>query len=697
MSVVNIGKFNVDVPGRRIFTNEGELPVEPKVIDVLCYLMQYPDRFVSLQELHAEVWSGRVVTDTAVRRTISKLRLLLEDTDPDTPRYIRSQMKRGYQFIYPAAAVTDDVALPDSSQYLSPPTQPDVPLQPKLKRFRIWPLATVLLLVMLTVLYTLLPDDKKQLMVTHQPVVEIAGEKRLLSVSADGRFHTFSGSLGNTGLWQPYLYDFKLGQLQRIPVSEHAVYHLVAMANNNTLAISSFEDGKAKLYLYGVTDLKTPVRTLELNELSDIGQAVPYKDQFVLLNGRRKGEHNGLYYLLDTETAALTQFTYSSVPGSVDFGAVLSPDKHHLALIRSDASHSVQIYRVADKKLIAQESFAKGAVVADELNLMWLNAEELLINFADKHKKLNIQSGVMTALPWHERFTGFGRDAAGNYFGLLLKPQNRDFFQVQLADLTTVQRYFSFNAQALNLSYGRTPGQLWLVEQAKSAYQLFRFFPQTGEKKLSLEQAQPFVVLAETPDYLLLLQQYQLKLLDLHSSELKNISFENQQVHYATPVLNGEQIIFSEQIGDEWLVNIYNRKSNSQSRVLKGYRLLLPWRNQYVASDATGKFYLLDAHYQPIKTLPLTLNVAHRHQVGLYGDKLMTTNLMADGNWALASLNLVTQDYQRQLSSTLPIKSQFSFNNDASSVIITTQNEVVNQLVRLGYNFGYNFSGNKSQ
>jgi hypothetical protein len=123
----------------------------------------------------------------------------------------------------------------------------------------------------------------------------------------------------------------------------------------------------------------------------------------------------------------------------------------------------------------------------------------------------------------------------------------------------------------------------------------------------------------------------------------------------------------------------------------------LPWKNQYVASDATGKFYLLDAHYQPIKTLPLTLNVAHRHQVGLYGDKLMTTNLMADGNWALASLNLVTQDYQRQLSSTLPIKSQFSFNNDASSVIITTQNEVVNQLVRLGYNFGYNFSGNKSQ
>jgi DNA-binding winged helix-turn-helix (wHTH) protein len=54
---------------------------------------------VPLVEPHENVWAGRVVTDTAVRRTISKLRALLGDTDPETPLYIKSQMKRGDQFI----------------------------------------------------------------------------------------------------------------------------------------------------------------------------------------------------------------------------------------------------------------------------------------------------------------------------------------------------------------------------------------------------------------------------------------------------------------------------------------------------------------------------------------------------------------------------------------------------------------------
>lgn len=691
MSMVNIGKFNVDIVARRIFTSEGELPVEPKVIDVLCYLMQYPERFVSLQELHAEVWTGRVVTDTAVRRTISKLRALLEDTDPDAPRYIKSQMKRGYQFIYTDEATEDQPGEQAGATEVVIPEQPDILVKRKKIPAWLWYSITALLLLSTWAIYALLQHGSSETAaVKHKSVVEIAGEKRILSVSEDGRFHTFTGRLSKTGLWQPYLYDFKLGQLQRIPISKEAVYHVVSMVNNDTVAISSFENDQAKLYLQQAQDLKAPAKVLQLDELADIGQALSYKDNLVLINGRKKGEHNGLYYLLDTETAALKQFTYSSVPGTIDFGAALSPDKQHLALIRMDSIHHVQIYRIADKKLIAQESFADGVIGSDEVNLLWLNSSELLINFADKHKKLNIQTGLATILPLSDRFTGFGRDAEGNYFGLLLKPQNKDFFQVQLPELDSVQRYFSFSGQVLSLTYSQTPGQLWLVEQANSAYQLFRYFPQTGEKKLSLEQAAPLMVLAEMSDYLLLLQQHQLKLLDQRSGELKNISYENQQVHYATPAFNGNKVIFSEKIGDDWLINIYDKKTNTQSRVLKGYRLLLPWKDQYVAADVAGKFYLLDADYQQLKELPMALNFAQRYQVGLYGDKLITTNLMVDSKWALSTLNLLTLDYQRQISSTLPMKSNFSFNQDGSFAIITTENEYTNQLVRLGYNFGYN-------
>ncbi|MCE2028883.1 winged helix-turn-helix domain-containing protein [Sessilibacter corallicola] len=74
------------------------MSVEPKLIEVLCYLIVQRDRYVPLAELHDELWAGRIVTDTAVRRTISKLRSILED-DTYNPQFIKSLPKRGYKMV----------------------------------------------------------------------------------------------------------------------------------------------------------------------------------------------------------------------------------------------------------------------------------------------------------------------------------------------------------------------------------------------------------------------------------------------------------------------------------------------------------------------------------------------------------------------------------------------------------------------
>ncbi len=72
--------------------------------DVLDYLLLNTERYVPLQELHDEVWVGRIVTDTAVRRVVSRLRALIE-ADPSQPEIIKSLPKRGYRlFSMPASA-----------------------------------------------------------------------------------------------------------------------------------------------------------------------------------------------------------------------------------------------------------------------------------------------------------------------------------------------------------------------------------------------------------------------------------------------------------------------------------------------------------------------------------------------------------------------------------------------------------------
>ena len=80
--------------------NGKEVDIEPKVLALLLYFCTHSDRYIPASELHEQVWKGRVVSDAAVRRAISKLRTILGD-DPKEPKFIKSVSKRGYRFICP--------------------------------------------------------------------------------------------------------------------------------------------------------------------------------------------------------------------------------------------------------------------------------------------------------------------------------------------------------------------------------------------------------------------------------------------------------------------------------------------------------------------------------------------------------------------------------------------------------------------
>lgn len=96
--LLQLGHLQLD-PVTHQLELEGEWhQLEPKVYQLLSYFIEHQGRVVSLEELHQNVRTGQVVTDTAVRRSISKLRQALGDTDAKNPRFIHSVMKRGYRF-----------------------------------------------------------------------------------------------------------------------------------------------------------------------------------------------------------------------------------------------------------------------------------------------------------------------------------------------------------------------------------------------------------------------------------------------------------------------------------------------------------------------------------------------------------------------------------------------------------------------
>jgi DNA-binding winged helix-turn-helix (wHTH) protein len=78
--------------------------IEPKVFDVLRFLLTHRDRLVTKEELLDGVWPGTFVAPNALTRAVAQLRKALGD-DADEPRYIETVAKRGYRFIAPV--VTD--------------------------------------------------------------------------------------------------------------------------------------------------------------------------------------------------------------------------------------------------------------------------------------------------------------------------------------------------------------------------------------------------------------------------------------------------------------------------------------------------------------------------------------------------------------------------------------------------------------
>lgn len=97
--MLKVGRFYINPQQQLLLDeNKNEIALEAKIQEILFYLFDNRDRYVSLEELHENVWSGRIVSDSAVRRTISKLRKLFDDNGEEA-EYIKSVVKKGYKFV----------------------------------------------------------------------------------------------------------------------------------------------------------------------------------------------------------------------------------------------------------------------------------------------------------------------------------------------------------------------------------------------------------------------------------------------------------------------------------------------------------------------------------------------------------------------------------------------------------------------
>src|SRR5206468_12507684 len=105
------GPFTLDAGSFALHRGDTPVPLPPKLLDLVRYLVAKPSTLVSKEELFQALWPDVVVTENALTQAVSDLRQALGD-DRSRPTYIQTVAKRGYRFVAPVEAVATEPAPP---------------------------------------------------------------------------------------------------------------------------------------------------------------------------------------------------------------------------------------------------------------------------------------------------------------------------------------------------------------------------------------------------------------------------------------------------------------------------------------------------------------------------------------------------------------------------------------------------------
>ncbi len=95
---IRFDNFEIDLSTREVRRNDVPLGIEPKVFDLLVFLINNANRVVSRDDMIGAVWDGRILSDATVSSCVKAVRNALGD-DGKTQKFVRTIHGRGFRFV----------------------------------------------------------------------------------------------------------------------------------------------------------------------------------------------------------------------------------------------------------------------------------------------------------------------------------------------------------------------------------------------------------------------------------------------------------------------------------------------------------------------------------------------------------------------------------------------------------------------
>lgn len=604
-----IGAFSLYLGPKILTLNGEEISLEPKVFDVLAYLCANHSHYVSIQELHENVWLGRVVSDAAVRRSVSKLRFILA-LDEEQEQYIKSAHKRGY-ILDCDVSVLDD-AEPTLTRSSSAKLKVGKNNWYKKQKFGI-AAATIITAFFLSYLWwgdVQFNSPLASVNSAQTNIIDYPGEKSHVAMSKDEKRLAFAGKVVSYQGYQLFIKDLVSKEIQQLTFDENNVVRLAFSADQEHLVYIDMTPGQSKLkqIALGKGGLKEQAQILvdDFFILSDL--AIVPDGSGIVFNGMQDKTLTSQTFFYEFATQQVKELVTDFSANAHDYKVALSQNGEHLAVVTTlnyPDEQRITIYNMENRKVLNRFYHDKHV-----FEMKWLDDQSILL--LDDHciSKIEFDTGKkeLVKLNDRKRMRSFEVLDSGELVALKQTNAGTLFLEVDSNGFNlSSQNIIAHNDDTLEQAvfFGDANAKLYLRKKDE-AYRLTVTNNDGQHETEILTTSLELQVLdvADDASEILITLDGLLALLDVKSNEITYIESDPQALFFDGVLSSQDRAVFyGVKTRNDWSIKRYDRVIGERQIVANGFKSAREYSNGFVLINEDGEFYTSDSQFANITPL----------------------------------------------------------------------------------------------
>ncbi|BFT32291.1 hypothetical protein D210916BOD24_34670 [Alteromonas sp. D210916BOD_24] len=600
-------RFTVNTQHKLLLENDTEVSIEPKVFDLLVYFCKNADRYVLISELHEHVWEDRVVSDAAVRRAISKLRILLGETDNHS--LIKSVHKRGYKLDCTVSQKSQDC----QPEQLSLSTPQEMSLSNRLtpqslvQRVRRIPSSVILFATLLlgTALFYLFENHS----VYRSKLVNFSGEKISASTNDDTSAVVFAGKLIGEQGFQLFHATLDNQNIRQLTQNANNVTEVKFSRDQTYILFIDLSLGGSKILRKGINaESEVQILVEGFSIISDFDEA--HDGSGLYFSAVRDSQGMGQVYYLDYSTGNIDAITYAHDTNSNDYHVDVSPDGEYLLVTTSMSGmeeHVLSLFNTRNRAIVKRFFHTRSLY-----EVTWLNDEEIVLLDSVEIIKVHVEKATRTLMGLNQGSNIIDIEPldSGKFMVVHKSLSDSYFIEVNLPSFdTATQRILVTPGAGVSevLYLGESNDLLYVLKEGDTA----KIVMERNKEQISLLQSTMTLELldvAPQSDFILLSLDGLLALLEIETNNVKYITTGGQMIaHDAIFNIKGDGVIYGVKERGVWKIKEYQLENQNVLELFSSFRAARQTQDKIFLLSESFTLSVYDYKTETLKELPHSL------------------------------------------------------------------------------------------